>query len=153
MKRVISHRFWSFVLPNMNVVSLLDRLQANASKLAGEQEALMADYQPDVKDIRTFLKVLRHLQKRSANEQSAIVLRDDLLELKITELLDNDLNVEHTSFTDHTEVTRSVSFNLPWWVFDLDESEISKDSEGIDAIDHFSRSVLNWMDTLKINRS
>ena len=44
-------------LSDMNVVSLLERIASSKTKLAGEQEALQSNYEPDVKDVRTFLKV------------------------------------------------------------------------------------------------
>lgn len=143
--------FWSIPLTDLNVVSLLDRIAA--SKLAGEQVALEANYEPSVKDIRTFLQVLRHLQKRSDTQVASIELGSDLLKLQISEFEDNDPNDERTAFMDHTVVTRSLAFNLPWQLLDLDESEISRDSDGIDAIDRFSEIVLKWMNTIKIDRS
>lgn len=138
-------------MTDLNVVSLLDRIAA--SKLAGEQVALEANYEPSVKDIRTFLQVLRHLQKRSDTQVASIELGSDLLKLQISEFEDNDPNDERTAFMDHTVVTRSLAFNLPWQLLDLDESEISRDSDGIDAIDRFSEIVLKWMNTIKIDRS
>lgn len=138
-------------MTDLNVVSLLDRIAA--SKLAGEQVALEANYEPDVKDIRTFLKVLRHLQKRSDTQVAAIELGSDLLKLQISEFENNDPSQERTAFMDHTEITRSLAFNLPWQLFDLDDSEISRDSNGIDAIDRFSEIVLKWMNTIKVDRS
>lgn len=138
-------------MTDLNVVSLLDRIAA--SKLAGEQVALEANYEPDVKDIRTFLKVLRHLQKRSDTQVAAIELGSDLLKLQISEFENNDPGGTRTAFMDHTEVTRSLAFNLPWQLFDLDDSEISRDSNGIDAIDRFSEIVLKWMNTIKVDRS
>lgn len=143
--------FWSIPLTDLNVVSLLDRIAA--SKLAGEQVALEANYEPSVKDIRTFLQVLRHLQKRSDTQVASIELGSDLLKLQISEFEDDDPNDERTAFMDHTVVTRSLAFNLPWQLLDLDESEISRDSDGIDAIDRFSEIVLKWMNTIKIDRS
>ncbi|MNC11377.1 hypothetical protein D3C75_590720 [compost metagenome] len=138
-------------MTDLNVVSLLDRIAA--SKLAGEQVALEANYEPSAKDIRTFLQVLRHLQKRSDTQVASIELGSDLLKLQISEFEDNDPNDERTAFMDHTVTTRSLAFNLPWQLFDLDESEISRDSNGIDAIDRFSEIVLKWMNTIKIDRS
>jgi len=138
-------------LTDLNVVSLLDRIAA--SKLAGEQVALEANYEPSVKDIRTFLLVLRHLQKRSDTQVASIELGSDLLKMQISEFEDNDPNDQRTAFMDHTVITRSLAFNLPWQLLDLDESEISRDSQGIDAIDRFSEVVLKWMNTIKIDRS
>lgn len=138
-------------MTDLNVVSLLDRIAA--AKLAGEQVALEANYEPSAKDIRTFLQVLRHLQKRSDTQVASIELGSDLLKLQISEFEDNDPNDERTAFMDHTVTTRSLAFNLPWQLFDLDESEISRDSNGIDAIDRFSEIVLKWMNTIKVDRS
>lgn len=138
-------------MTDLNVVSLLDRIAA--SKLAGEQVALEANYEPSVKDIRTFLLVLRHLQKRSDTQVASIELGSDLLKMQISEFEDNDPNDQRTAFMDHTVITRSLAFNLPWQLLDLDESEISRDSQGIDAIDRFSEVVLKWMNTIKIDRS
>lgn len=138
-------------MTDLNVVSLLDRIAA--SKLAGEQVALEANYEPSVKDIRTFLLVLRHLQKRSDTQVASIELGSDLLKMQISEFEDNDPTDQRTAFMDHTVITRSLAFNLPWQLLDLDESEISRDSQGIDAIDRFSEVVLKWMNTIKIDRS
>lgn len=133
----------------MNVVSLLERLAANRTKLAGEQEALESTYEPDVKDVRTFLKVLRHLQKRSNNEMATVTLGSDLLEFEITEVVDNDPS-SNTSFMDHTKQARTISFNLPWHLLDVDESELSRDHNGIDGIDKFSAIVLTWFNKLSL---
>lgn len=133
----------------MNVVSLLERLAANRTKLAGEQEALESNYEPDVKDVRTFLKVLRHLQKRSNNEMATVTLGSDLLEFEITEVVDNDPGL-NTSFMDHTKQSRTISFNLPWHLLDVDESELSRDHNGIDGIDKFSAIVLTWFNKLSL---
>lgn len=136
-------------LSDMNVVSLLERLAANRTKLAGEQEALESNYEPDVKDVRTFLKVLRHLQKRSNNEMATVTLGSDLLEFEITEVVDNDPGL-NTSFMDHTKQSRTISFNLPWHLLDVDESELSRDHNGIDGIDKFSAIVLTWFNKLSL---
>lgn len=133
----------------MNVVSLLERLSANKTKLAGEQEALESNYEPDVKDVRTFLKVLRHLQKRSNNEMATVTLGSDLLEFEIIEV-SADEDSHNTSFMDHSKKTRTISFNLPWHLLDLDESELSRDYEGNDGIDKFSAIVLKWFNTISI---
>lgn len=133
----------------MNVVSLLERLSANKTKLAGEQEALESNYEPDVKDVRTFLKVLRHLQKRSNNEMATVTLGSDLLEFEITEVSADEDSL-NTSFMDHSKKTRTISFNLPWHLLDLDESELSRDYEGNDGIDKFSAIVLKWFNTISI---
>lgn len=133
----------------MNVVNLLERLAANKSKLAGEQEALESNYEPDVKDVRTFLKVLRHLQKRSDNEIASVTLGSDLLEFEITEVNADESSL-NTSFMDHLKQTRTISFNLPWHILDLDESEISRDHMGIDGIDKFSEIVLKWFNKISI---
>lgn len=136
-------------LSDMNVVNLLERLAANKSKLAGEQEALESNYEPDVKDVRTFLKVLRHLQKRSDNEIASVTLGSDLLEFEITEVNADESSL-NTSFMDHLKQTRTISFNLPWHILDLDESEISRDHMGIDGIDKFSEIVLKWFNKISI---
>ncbi|MNH30449.1 hypothetical protein D3C79_907430 [compost metagenome] len=136
-------------MSDMNVVSLLERLAANRTKLAGEQEALESNYEPDVKDVRTFLKVLRHLQKRSNNEMATVTLGSDLLEFEITEVVDNDPGL-NTSFMDHTKQSRTISFNLPWHLLDVDESELSRDHNGIDGIDKFSAIVLTWFNKLSL---
>lgn len=133
----------------MNVVSLLERLSANKTKLAGEQEALESNYEPDVKDVRTFLKVLRHLQKRSNNEMATVTIGSDLLEFEITEVSADEDSL-NTSFMDHSKKTRTISFNLPWHLLDLDESELSRDYEGNDGIDKFSAIVLKWFNTISI---
>lgn len=133
----------------MNVVSLLERLAANKTKLAGEQEALESNYEPDVKDVRTFLKVLRHLQKRSDNEIATVTIGSDLLEFEITEVTADEDSL-NTSFMDHSKRSRTISFNLPWFLLDLDESELSRDHEGIDGIDKFSAIVLKWFNTISI---
>lgn len=136
-------------LSDMNVVSLLERLAANKTKLAGEQEALESNYEPDVKDVRTFLKVLRHLQKRSDNEIATVTIGSDLLEFEITEVTADEDSL-NTSFMDHSKRSRTISFNLPWFLLDLDESELSRDHEGIDGIDKFSAIVLKWFNTISI---
>lgn len=133
----------------MNVVSLLERLAANKTKLAGEQEALESNYEPDVKDVRTFLKVLRHLQKRSDNEIATVTIGSDLLEFEITEVTADEDSL-NTSFMDHSKRSRTISFNLPWFLLDLDESELSRDHEGTDGIDKFSAIVLKWFNTISI---
>ena len=133
----------------MNVVNLLERIAANKTKLAGEQEALESNYEPDVKDVRTFLKVLRHLQKRSDNEIATITLGTDLLEFEITEVSADEDSL-NTSFMDHSKKSRIISFNLPWHILDLDESELSRDHMGIDGIDKFSAVVLKWFNTISI---
>lgn len=136
-------------LTDLNVVNLLDRITANKSKLAGEQEVVESNYEPDVKDVRTFLKVLRHLQKRSDNEIASVTVGSDLLEFEITEVT-ADEDTANASFMDHSKKTRVVSFNLPWFMLDLDESELSRDHEGIDNIDKFSSSVLKWFNKISI---
>ena len=133
----------------MNVVNLLERIAANKFKLAGEQEALESNYEPDVKDVRTFLKVLRHLQKRSDNEIATITLGSDLLEFEITEVAADETSL-NTSFMDHLKRTRTISFNLPWHILDLDESELSRDHMGIDGIDKFSEVVLKWFNKISL---
>lgn len=133
----------------MNVVNLLERIAANKTKLAGEQEALESNYEPDVKDVRTFLKVLRHLQKRSDSELATITLGSDLLEFEITEVIADEDSI-NTSFMDLSKQTRTISFNLPWHILDLDESELSRDHEGIDGIDKFSAIVLKWFNKISI---
>lgn len=136
-------------LSDMNVVNLLERIAANKTKLAGEQEALESNYEPDVKDVRTFLKVLRHLQKRSDSELATITLGSDLLEFEITEVIADEDSI-NTSFMDLSKQTRTISFNLPWHILDLDESELSRDHEGIDGIDKFSAIVLKWFNKISI---
>lgn len=133
----------------MNVINLLERIAANKTKLAGEQEALESTYEPDVKDVRTFLKVLRHLQKRSGNEIATVTLGSDLLEFEITEVTADEASL-NMAFMDHLKQTRTVSFNLPWHILDLDESELSRDHMGIDGIDKFSEVVLKWFNKISI---
>lgn len=131
----------------MNVVNLLDRIVANKTKLAEEQEALESNYEPDVKDVRTFLMVLRHLQKRSGNEMASIKLDTDFLEFKVTELVGVDSD-DDISFMNCSERTRTVTFNFPWNLLDFDESEYSRDLNGEDSVDKFSAVVLNWVNTI-----
>lgn len=139
-------------LSDMNVVSLLERIASSKTKLAGEQEALESNYEPDVKDVRTFLKVLRHLQKRSNNEIATVTLGSDLLEFEITEVVADD-DSSNTSFMDHRKQSRTISFNLPWHILDLDESELSRDHNGIDGIDKFSAVVLKWFNVITLKAS
>lgn len=136
-------------MSDMNVINLLERIAANKTKLAGEQEALESTYEPDVKDVRTFLKVLRHLQKRSGNEIATVTLGSDLLEFEITEVTADEASL-NMAFMDHLKQTRTVSFNLPWHILDLDESELSRDHMGIDGIDKFSEVVLKWFNKISI---
>ncbi|MNI96144.1 hypothetical protein D3C73_1545400 [compost metagenome] len=80
---------------------------------------------------------------------ATVTLGSDLLEFEITEVSADEESL-NTSFMDHSKKTRTISFNLPWHLLDLDESELSRDYEGNDGIDKFSAIVLKWFNTISI---
>lgn len=136
-------------MTDLNVVSLLDRIAGNKRD---DRPALVSSYEPNVDDMQTFLRVLRHIQRRSHDEVAKLNLTGDLLEIQISEVIACDSG-ETSAFTDCTTATRRLSFDIPWQLFDVDESEVLRDRDGVDVITKFSEVALQWINTIEVNRS
>lgn len=137
-------------MSNMNVVSILDRIRAAREETENSQFAKESTYVPSDADVETFLKVLHHLQKRSAHETAEVKCGPDLLEFNVTEITSDDEDSASSMFMDIQEIKRTVVFNLPWTLFDVDESELSRDNTGKTAINHLSTCVNRWINKIEI---
>lgn len=134
-----------------NVVSFSERLEALQKRADESKEAKVNNYTPTQDDVHTFLSVLRYFQKRSSSEIAEIELNSDFLSLKITETTADELT-NRSMFFDVKERARKVTFDFPWWIFDVDRSELKRDDSGNDAVDLFTGAVLRWLDSIPLSK-